>query len=189
MIEGVNCPNCGAPAENAGAKICQYCETPFLLVSANKLKNISDSSLGKYTDFYKKITKDDPDFLQCQISLVLVYLKRKLNPLAENLSKKLLEEYPDEEDSYLWRSLALIKNDDIRKLNLSTAKEISQMLQVGNNLANDDQKQNFFKIAIFLKENYFDNHGILTPDSLKEIIQISELEYIEDSLIQSILET
>lgn len=27
---GLNCPNCGAPLENLGAKVCRYCDTPVV---------------------------------------------------------------------------------------------------------------------------------------------------------------
>ena len=27
---GLNCPNCGAPLESLGAKVCRYCDTPVV---------------------------------------------------------------------------------------------------------------------------------------------------------------
>lgn len=187
-MQAINCPNCGAPADDANSKSCAYCKSPFVLVAAKSLSGFSDQVLGKYSDLYKKVTRDDPDYLQCQISLTLVYLKRKLYPLADSVTKKLIEDFPDQPDAYLWKALSMMKNGEIRKLKLTSAKEITSLLQVGFSLASEEIKRDFYILAKKLESNYFAHNGISIPI---EIIGITSevLTDHEDSLINQVLET
>jgi hypothetical protein len=182
MIEGFNCPNCGAPADHAGAKLCTYCSTPFILARSSAQISITNESLGKYTDLYKRITKDDPDFFDAQISLVLIYIKRKLFPLADNLSKKILEDFPDESSAYLWRVMSLLSSGEIRKLKLSQAREIAQLIHTGFSLSSEEGQPEFVMLAKRLGEEYFNNHSVVIPDEIEEVLRVDvETDYLESN--------
>ena len=170
MIEGFNCPNCGAPAEHAGAKLCMYCSTPFLLARSGTKVSVSNDSLGKYADLYKRVTKDDPDYFDSQISLVLIYIKRRLFPLADNLSKKILEDYPDMAAAYLWKSVSIMSSIEIRKLKLSQAREVAQLIHTGFLLSPEEDRGEFAILARKLSEEYFENNAVVIPDEIDEIL-------------------
>jgi hypothetical protein len=189
MIEGFNCPNCGAPADHAGAKACNYCSTPFLLANSRSNSSLTNETLGKYADLYKRVTKDDPDYFDSQISLVLIYIKRSLPQLAENLSKKILEEFPDHPDAYLWRAISILKSGEIRKLKIAQAKEASQLIYTGNALTSEDGRSDFIYVAKVLKQQYFNQNDVIPPDQLIEVLEGDCMgsDHSSETLLPSIL--
>lgn len=186
MLSTFNCPNCGAPAEDAGAKACSYCSSPFIIKTT---ANFSTKTLINYTELYKKFTENDPEYLDSQIALIAIYLKRKLSNVAETKAKELLEAYPDSPAPYLWTSIVLMQQDDIRKLKLANIKQITSLISTGYDLSDDEERFDFLHIAHILNAQYFQVNHINPPQRFIEICnEADSFEYTldADNLVASI---
>lgn len=169
MLGTLICPGCGSATESTDAKNCSYCKSAFILKSSNDLLGKTDKQLTNYENLYKKVTKEDPDYMEAQISLVALYLLRGLVLPAVHTTEILIKEFPDSGEVYLWRAISLIKRRGFRRLELSTAKKAVELIAVGKDIAEDPDDYLF--VGYILQKKYFRRKCLKEPRELSEMLE------------------
>jgi hypothetical protein len=177
MIETIICPSCGNNVESNKAKKCSYCKSAFILKSSYDLLGKTNKQLINYTKMYKNLKQENEEYLESQIALIALYLKRNLASSAVSISKDLIKDFPDSGDAYLWNVISTIKENGFRKINLSVARKLVELLVTGKELS--EYPEDFIFIGRLLKTDFFEKKSILEPSSLNELLDIPDNDYEE----------
>jgi hypothetical protein len=177
MIQTITCPSCGNNVESKTAKNCTYCKSAFIFKSSYDLLGKTNKQIINYTKMYKSVKKEDEDYLDSQIALIALYLKRTLSGPAISISENLIKEFPDSAEVYLWKVISIIKEKGFRKLNLPVARKLVDLLVVGKSLS--EFPEDFIFVGTMLQKQFFQKKSIVEPFALNEMLDIHDNEIEE----------